>query len=139
MPSFQRCEIMGHLGKDPETKFTPSGIAKTTFSVAVSERWKDKNSQEWKEKTEWFNVVAWRKDWLANHLGKGGLVFVAGKIETRSYEGRDGQKRYITELIADQVIPIATGGAAGIPEPRTPAAVAAETDGLPLDDSDVPF
>jgi single-strand DNA-binding protein len=136
MPSFQRVEIMGHLGKEPETRFTPSGVSKTSFSVAVSERWKDKTSGEFKEKTEWFNVVAWRKDWLANQITKGDLVFVAGKIETRSYEGKDGQKRYISELNADSVLPLHGRKAEHAPAATSPPS--ADTPAEPIDD-DVPF
>lgn len=110
MPSFQVVEIMGHIGRDPETRFTQSGIAKTSFSVAVSDRWK--KDGEVHEETEWFNVVAWRKEWLDGRILKGDLVLVRGKLKTREYE-KDGQKRRVTDLVADTVMPINGKKAAG--------------------------
>jgi single-strand DNA-binding protein len=96
--------VLGHLGKDAETKFTPSGVAVTKFSVATSRSWKDGQSNEWKEETDWHNIVLWRSESLANYLTKGKQVYVEGRLQTRSYEDRDGVKRYVTEIVADGVI-----------------------------------
>src|SRR5215471_7286652 len=96
--------VLGHLGKDADTKFTPSGVAVTKFSVATSRRWKDSQSDEWKEETDWHNIVLWRSENLANYLTKGKQVYVEGRLQTRSYEDRDGVKRHVTEVVADGVI-----------------------------------
>ena len=102
--SVNKVIVLGHLGKDAETKFTPSGIAVTKFSVATSRRCKDGQSDEWKEETDWHNIVLWRSENLANYLTKGKQVYVEGRLQTRSYEDRDKVKRYVTEIVADEVI-----------------------------------
>jgi single-strand DNA-binding protein len=95
---------VGNLGKDAETKFTPSGVACTTFSIAMGRRWKDKQTGECQEATDWVSVVLWRSENLANYLTKGKQVYVEGRLQTRSYDDKDGQKRYVTEVVADDVI-----------------------------------
>ena len=77
--SVNKCILIGHLGRDAETKFTPSGAAATRFSVATSRRWKDKQSEEWKEETNWTNVVVWQSEKLAEYLQKGKQVYVEGR------------------------------------------------------------
>lgn len=104
MASLNEVRLIGNLGRDAETRFMPNGDAKTSFSVATSKRWQDKISKEWKEATTWHNVTVWRKDKLAAHLLKGTQVFVAGSLDTRSFEDKDGNKRTITEVVADQVL-----------------------------------
>ena len=112
--SVNKVILVGHLGKDAETKFTPSGVAKTTFSVATSRRWKDQQTGEWKEETDWANIVLWRSENVANYLTKGKQVYVEGRLSTRSYEDKDGQKKWITEVVADDVILLGgRGGDAG--------------------------
>jgi single-strand DNA-binding protein len=102
--SVNKVILIGHLGRDAETKFTPSGAAATRFSVATSRRWQDKQSGEWKEDTNWTNVVLWRSENLANYLLKGKQVYVEGRLQTRSYDDKDGKKVYATEVIADDVV-----------------------------------
>jgi len=102
--SVNKVILIGHLGRDAETKFTPSGAAATRFSVATSRRWQDKQSGEWKEDTNWTNVVLWRSENLANYLLKGKQVYVEGRLQTRSYDDKDGKKVYATEVIADEVL-----------------------------------
>src|SRR5947208_2659846 len=102
--SVNKVILVGNLGKDAETKFTPSGVAKSTFTVATNRRWKDQASGEWKEVTDWHNVVLWRAENLSNYLQKGKQVYVEGRIENRSWEDKDGQKRYMTEIVADELI-----------------------------------
>ncbi len=111
--SVNKVILVGHLGKDAETKFTPGGSAVTKFSVATSRRWKDKQSGEWKEETDWSNVVLWQAENLANYLTKGKQVYVEGRLHTRSYEDKDGKKVYSTEVVADDVILLSGGGAGG--------------------------
>src|SRR5436309_3510841 len=104
--------VLGHLGKDAETRFTQSGVAVTKFSLATSRRWKDQ-SGEIKEKTDWHNVVVWRQENLANYLTKGKQVYVEGRLQTRSYEDQDGKKVYATEVVADDVLLLGNQGGGG--------------------------
>jgi single-strand DNA-binding protein len=99
--SLNRCEFIGRLGKDAETKFTPSGVAKTSFSIATSHSYKV--GEEWKSETTWTNVVLWRSENVAAFLLKGTRVFLTGRLSTRSYD-KDGEKKYITEVVADEVM-----------------------------------
>jgi single-strand DNA-binding protein len=101
--SINKVILLGHLGADAETRFTPSGVAATKFNVATTRSWKDQQSNEWKEETTWTRVVAWRQENVANHLTKGKQVYVEGRLQTRSYD-KDGQKVYVTDVVADQVI-----------------------------------
>ena len=108
--SVNKVILVGHLGKDAETKFTPGGAARTTFSVATNRRWKDQQSGEWKEETDWHNIVLWRSENVANYLLKGKQVYVEGRLQTRNYEDKDGRKVYVTEVVAEDVI-LLSGGA----------------------------
>ncbi len=102
--SVNKVILIGNLGRDAETKFTPSGTAVTRFSVATTRSWKDQQSGEWKEETNWTNVTLWRQENVANYLTKGRQVYVEGRLQTRSYEDKDGKKVYATDVIADDVI-----------------------------------
>jgi len=110
--SVNKVILVGHLGRDAETKFTPGGAAVTKFSVATNRRWKDKDSGEWKEETDWSNVTLWRSENLANYLTKGKQVYVEGRLQTRSYEDKDGKKVYATDVVAEDVI-LLSGQAGG--------------------------
>ena len=110
--SVNKVILLGHLGRDAETKFTPGGAAVTRFSVATNRRWKDQQSGEWKEETDWSNVVLWRSENLAPYLTKGKQIYVEGRLQTRSYEDKDGKKVWSTEVIADDVI-LTSGGGGG--------------------------
>jgi single-strand DNA-binding protein len=105
MAGINKVIIVGHLGKDPEVRYTPSGSAVANFSVATSETWKDKTTGEKKERTEWHRIVAWDKlgEICGEYLSKGRQVYVEGKLQTRSYDDKDGIKRYTTEIIATDV------------------------------------
>jgi len=102
--SVNKVILVGNLGKDPELRYTPSGAAVATFSLATSERYKDRDGNS-QEKTEWHNIVAWRQlaEICGKYLHKGRQVYIEGRIQTRSYDDRDGNKRYITEIVADQM------------------------------------
>ena len=104
MRSVNKVIVLGHLGRDAETNFTPSGVAVTKFSVATSRLWKDSQFNEWKEETDWHNIVLWRSENPANYLTKGKQVYVEGRLQTRSYEERGSVKRYVTEIVAEGVI-----------------------------------
>jgi single-strand DNA-binding protein len=107
--------LLGNVGKDPEFKEAANGIL--SFSVATNEKWKDKAGQ-WVEKTEWHNVVLFgpRAKGLGSFLTKGNTVFVEGRLQTRSWDGKDGGKRYTTEVVATNVEVI--GGRGGERKPR---------------------
>ena len=100
--SVNKVILVGNLGKDPELKYTPSGAAVATFSLATTERFKDKDGNQ---KTEWHNVIAWRQlaEICGKYLHKGKQVYIEGRIQYRTYDDRDGNKRYITEIVADQM------------------------------------
>jgi single-strand DNA-binding protein len=120
--SVNKVILLGNLGKDAETRFTPGGAARTTFSIATSRRWKDQQTGEWKEETDWHNVVLWRQENLSTYLTKGKQVYVEGRLRTRSYEDKDNKKVYTTEVVADEVILLGgRGGDAGAEEQRAPA------------------
>ena len=112
--SINKVILVGNLGKDPELRYTPSGAAVANFTLATSERFKDK-SGEWQEKTEWHNIVAWRQlaEICGKYLHKGKQVYIEGKIQTRSYDDRDGNKRYTTEIVADQMQMLGRAGDEG--------------------------
>jgi len=101
MPTLNRVQLIGHLGKDPETKFTPTGKKVTHFSLAVSSRWKDKNG-ETKESTDWVNVEAWGRlgEVCQEYLKKGSLIFLEGRLKIDKYEDK-GETRYFTKVVAN--------------------------------------
>lgn len=154
--SVNKVILVGHLGRDAETKFTPGGVSVTKFSVATNRRWKDQQSGEWKEETDWTNVVLWRAENLANYLTKGTQLYVEGRLQTRSYEDKDGKKVYSTEVVADEVILLGGKGGGGgrggdefaqqpVSMPRgasrgpQPAAGMGDSFGQGITDDDVPF
>lgn len=102
--SLNKCMIIGNLGRDPEMRYTPNGQAVTQFTVATNRRWRGQND-EWQEETEWFRVVVWAQqaERAAERLRKGHKVYIEGRIQTRQWEDQSGQKRYTTELVANQV------------------------------------
>ena len=97
--------IIGHLGRDPEMRYTPSGKPVTTFSVATSRTWQSADGER-HEDTEWFNVVAWGglAEICNQHLQKGMQVYVEGRLQTRRWEDADGNKHFTTELVAKEMI-----------------------------------
>jgi len=112
--SVNKVILVGHLGKDAETKFTPGGASVSKFTIATNRRWKDQQTGEWKEETDWHNVVLWRAENLANYLTKGKQVYVEGRLHTRSYDDKDGKKQYFTEVVAEDVVLLGgRGGDAG--------------------------
>jgi len=99
--------IVGNLTRDPEIRYTANGSAKASFGVAVSRRWQNRQTQEWDEQTSFFNVVCWREmaENVAESLGKGSRVVVTGRLEQRSWETENGEKRSVVEIVADDVGP----------------------------------
>src|ERR671922_2527484 len=98
--------VVGNLTRDPELRYTPSGASNTRFGVAVNRRWMDRNTNEWQEATSFFDVVCWRElaENVSESLGRGARVVVTGRLEQRTYE-REGEKRSVVEIIADEVGP----------------------------------
>jgi single-strand DNA-binding protein len=99
--------IVGNLTRDPELRFTPSGAPVTTFGVAVNRRWQNRDSQQWEESTSFFNVTCWRDlaQNVSESLEKGSRVLVSGRLDQRSWETQDGEKRSVVEIVADEVGP----------------------------------
>lgn len=126
---------IGNLGKDPETRYLPSGAAVCNFSIAVSESWKDKQSGEQKERTEWMNIEVWGKaaEACQQYLSKGSQCYVEGKLQTDKWQDKDGNDRWTTKVRADSVQFLGSkrDGAAPAPAPSAP----------PADDfdDDIPF
>jgi single-strand DNA-binding protein len=102
MAGYQYCVIVGNVGRDPELRYTQSGVAVCSFSVAVTERWNDRQTNEKREKTEWFRVSAWRglAETCNQYVHKGMQIMVAGTVSSSAYLGQDGDARSSTELTA---------------------------------------
>src|SRR5712692_661613 len=127
MRGLNRFQIIGNLGRDPEMRYTPNGKPVTSFTVAVTRQWV-KPDGERAEKAEWFNVVAWDRlaEICGQQLTKGSLVYVEGRLETRSWESENGQKHFRTEIIANEMIILERRSHAAEPAPaETPAPEAA--------------
>ena len=99
--------IVGNVTRDPEIRYTAGGAAKASFSVAVSRRWQNRQTNEWEEQTSFLNVVCWREmaENVAESIGKGARVVVTGRLEQRSWETENGDKRSVVEIVADEVGP----------------------------------
>lgn len=128
---LNRVTIIGNCGRDVELRYTPGGAPVATFTVAVSRRWKD-DGGEAREETEWFSCVAWNKlAETANQLiTRGRKLYVEGRLQTRSWEGQDGQKRYRSEVVASHFLLLDSRPGQQNAQQDTPAAD---------DDTDVPF
>jgi single-strand DNA-binding protein len=99
--------IVGNVTRDPEIRYTAGGAAKASFSVAVSRRWQNRQTNDWEEQTSFLNVVCWREmaENVAESIGKGTRVVVTGRLEQRSWETENGEKRSVVEIVADDVAP----------------------------------
>lgn len=105
--SVNKVILIGTLGKDPELKYTPQGTPVCKFSMATNENFKDKQSGEWKERTEWHNIVCWQRtaEVAAEYLKKGRQAYVEGRLTTRSWDDKEtGQKRYMTEVVVNDLV-----------------------------------
>lgn len=131
---FQKTIIVGNLGRDPEMRYTPSGVPVTTFSVAVNRRWTDQQGQP-QEKTTWFRVTAWRKlaELCNQYLSKGRQVLVEGDIDASAWLGQDGQPRASLELTARTVRFL---GGSATTEGYAPDSL---HEGPPVEEGDIPF
>ena len=131
---YQNTVIVGNLGRDPEMRYTPSGVAVTSFSVAVNRRWTGPDGEQ-KEKTTWFRVTAWRKlaELCNQYLSKGRVVLVEGEVDASAWSGQDGQPRASLELTANNVRFIGGTGQGG-GEYNAPAA-----EGSDIGEEEIPF
>ena len=111
MASLNKVMLIGNLGKDPEVRYTASGTAVASFSIATSDRVKNK-SGEWEERTEWHNIVLWNKlaDIAKEYLTKGKTVYIEGRIQTRKWQDKDGRDRYTTEIVGDKMQMLSSRG-----------------------------
>jgi single-strand DNA-binding protein len=112
--SVNSVNLIGHLGKDPEVRYTGGGQAVANFSLATSDTWKDKSGEK-QERTEWHRIVVWGKqaEHCGEYLRKGRLVHIEGRLQTREWDDKDGQKRHTTEIIANRVTFLGGGRDAG--------------------------
>ena len=140
--SLNKVMLIGNLGRDPEVRYTPSGVAVATFTIATNESWKDQDGNT-QERTEWHNIVAWRKlaEICGEWLKKGKKVYIEGRLQTRSYDDKNtGTKRYITEIVADNMIMLdSRGGASGEPSQQSAPQAAEEPLSGASKDDDLPF
>ncbi len=134
--------IVGNLGQDPDTRYMPSGAAVTNFTVATNESWKDKQTGEQKDRTEWHRVAMFGRlaEVAAEYLRKGSQVYIEGKLRTRKWQDRDGKDRYTTEIIADemQMLGGRGGGSAPMSSESAPVSAPAQPPADDFDD-DIPF
>ena len=114
MGSVNKVILVGNLGRDAELRYTPGGAAVATINMATTEVWNDKQGQR-QEKTEWHRVILWGKsaESLAEYLTKGKQIYVEGRLQTRQWDDKDGNKRYTTEIRGDRVVLLGGGGGGG--------------------------
>ncbi|MGI9225573.1 MAG: single-stranded DNA-binding protein [Woeseiaceae bacterium] len=135
--------LVGNLGADPETRYMPSGSAVTNLSIATSEQWKDKQSGEQKERTEWHKVAMFNRlaEIAAEYLRKGSQVYIEGKLRTRKWQDRDGNDRWTTEIIADEMQMLGGRGGGGSAPMSSGSGPSSAPPQPPTDefDDDIPF
>ena len=140
MASLNKVMVIGNLGKDPEMRFNANGTAQTTFSVAAGRNYTTREGER-REETEWFNIVAWDKlaETCSQYLQKGRRVYVEGRLQTRSWDGNDGQRHWRTEVIATTVLFLdrAGGGDSAPMDDFAPAGAAGTGEDVDIDD--LPF
>lgn len=141
--SVNKVILIGNLGKDPEVRYTGAGVAVATFTLATNESWRDAEGNT-QERTEWHNLVAWRKlaEVIGEYLKKGSKIYVEGRLQYRTYDDKNGVKRYVTEIVMDQMVMLdgrnrdaAGGSGSADPGPSAPA----PTPGPAAKDDDLPF
>ena len=151
--SVNKVILVGNLGKDPEVKYTPSGVAVAKFSLATNERYKDK-SGEWQDRTEWHNIIAWQRlaEIVGEYVKKGSKVYVEGRLQTSSWEDKQsGEKKYRTEIVVNDLVLLSgRGDAEGEGRSRSAGAGSSGMDQRPphadeapqeagISDEDIPF
>ncbi len=139
MAGVNKVILVGNLGRDPEIRYTPSGVAVANFSIATKEEWKDRETGERQERTEWHKIVAWRRlgEICGEYLHKGSQVYIEGRLQTRAWEDRDGNKRYTTEVVAQSMQMLGPASRGGKEEPIDSGFSIEEPITVPEDD--IPF
>jgi len=140
VPSVNKVTLIGHLGHNPELRYTPKGTPVLNFRMATTRRWKDRESEELNERTEWHRVVLFgkRAESLTEHAKKGAQLYVEGSLQTRDWTDREGVKRYTTEVLGRTVLML--GKRADVAAPPAAEEAPAETEGEPeLPEDDIPF
>ena len=140
MASINKAMLLGNLGRDPELRSTPKGNKVLNFPMATSRRWKDRETEEIHNETDWHRIVVWGRqaEVLSEYLKKGSQVHVEGRLQTRSWSDNDGAKRYTTEIVASRIQMLGRPEDRRAPEsvdaPEAPA-----VPGEPIGDNDIPF
>lgn len=143
--SVNKVILIGNVGQDPEVRYTSSGLPVTTFSVATNEVYKDQQEQKFKERTQWHNIIAWTKlaEFCGQYVKKGSKVFIEGKIQYRSYDDKNGIKRTVTEIVADQLLLLDPKSESAVPPVEQSNAEPPQTNGEPPkqsnEEGDLPF
>lgn len=140
MASVNKVILIGNLGADPELRYTPAGTAVTTFNMATTDKWKDKDGQP-QERTDWHRIVVWDRqaEIAKEYLRKGSSVYIEGRLQTRNYDDKEGIKRYVTEIVSQRMQFLGARGAgqsseSGTSEPPPPPAADSANQ-----DDDLPF
>jgi single-strand DNA-binding protein len=146
--SVNKAILIGRLGKDPELRYTPSGKAVANFTIATNERWTSQDGQK-QESTTWHNIVAWGRqaEVIKEYMGKGRQIYIEGRIDNRSYDDKDGNKRYISEVVVQNFQFLGDRGEAGGGSSYSGTDNAAQSASVPpeppsggaSDDDDLPF
>jgi single-strand DNA-binding protein len=139
MAGINKVILIGNLGKDPELRYTPGGQAVASFSLATSEKWRDKDGVM-QDKTEWHNIVVWGRqaEVAKEYLAKGKQVYIEGRIQTRSWEDKEGNKRYTTEIVGQRMQFLGTRDS-GKETPSDMPAEAPPAGDITGEDEDLPF
>ena len=141
MASLNKVMLIGNLGKDPEVRFTASGQAVASFSLATSEKFKGKTG-EWEERTEWHNITLWGKlaEIAGEYLSKGKTIYVEGRLQTRKWQDKSGNDRYTTDIVGDKMQMLSPKGErSGGETSSAPKSSASSYEEPPFQDDDIPF
>jgi single-strand DNA-binding protein len=142
MASLNKVMLIGNLGKDPEVRFTASGQAVASFSLATSEKFKGKTG-EWEERTEWHNITLWGKlaEIAGEYLSKGKTVYIEGRLQTRKWQDKSGNDRYTTDIVGDKMQMLSAKGERSSSEPSSAPKSGGSNnyEEPPFQDDDVPF
>jgi len=141
MASLNKVMLIGNLGKDPEVRFTASGQAVASFSLATSEKFKGKTG-EWEERTEWHNITLWGKlaEISGEYLTKGKTIYVEGRLQTRKWQDKTGNDRYTTEIVGDKMQMLSPKGErSGGDSSSAPKSSGSNDEEPPFQDDDIPF
>jgi single-strand DNA-binding protein len=143
MASLNKVMLIGNLGKDPEVRFTASGQAVASFSLATSEKFKGKTG-EWEERTEWHNITLWGKlaEIAGEYLSKGKTVYIEGRLQTRKWQDKSGNDRYTTDIVGDKMQMLSAKGersGGGEPSSAPKSGGGSSYEEPPFQDDDIPF